>query len=101
MSDPKKRLRRASRYQRVQERKAIQRASDQRFYNGMFMLMGVFALLAILLGAIMMNGVPEGVGSMKGWTSPWLFGASKLEVSGFAFVGFIALAVGLRMRARR
>ena len=56
-----RRVRRASRYQRVQARKAAQRASDQRFYNAMFALMGVFALLAVLLGAIMLNGVPQGV----------------------------------------
>ena len=98
---PQKRVRRASRYQRVQTRKAAQRASDQRFYNAMFALMGVFALLAILLGAIMMNGVPQGVEGMEGWTTPWLFGFTKMEVAGFAFVGFIALAVGLRLRSKR
>ncbi|MEP3653397.1 MAG: hypothetical protein ABJO36_00735 [Litorimonas sp.] len=96
-----RRVRRASRYQRVQERKAQQRASDQRFYNAMFTLMGVLALFAVLLGAIMMNGVPQGVSGMQGWTTPWVFGFSKMEVAGFAFVGVIALAVGLRMRGRR
>ncbi len=96
-----KRVRRASRYQRVQERKDAQRRSDQRFYNAMFALMGVLALFAVLLGAIMMNGVPEGVSGMQGWTTPWLFGFSKFEIAGFAFVGFIALAVGLRLRGKR
>jgi hypothetical protein len=96
-----RRVRRASRYQRVQERKAQQRASDQRFYNAMFTLMGVLALFAILLGAIMMNGVPQGVSGMQGWTTPWVFGFSKMEIAGFAFVGVIALVVGLRMRGRR
>lgn len=96
-----KRVRRASRYQRVQHRKAVQRASDQRFYNAMFALVGVLALFAVLLGAIMMNGVPEGVEGMEGWTTPWIFGFSKMEIGGFAFVGFIALAVGLRLRGKR
>jgi len=96
-----KRLRRASRYQRVQERKAAQRASDQRFYNAMFALMGVLALLAVLLGAIMLNGVPRGVDGMQGWTTPWLFGFTKMEIAGFAFVGIIALTVGLRLRKKR
>ena len=96
-----RRVRRASRYQRVQERKAMQRRSDQRFYNAMFALMGVFALLAVLLGAIMMNGVPQGVDGMQGWTTPWLFGFTKMEVAGFAFVAFIALAVGLRLKGER
>ena len=96
-----KRVRRASRYQRVQERKAVQRASDQKFYNAMFTLMGVLALFAVLVGAIMINGVPEGVDGMQGWTAPWVFGFSKMEVAGFAFVGVIALAVGLRLRGKR
>lgn len=96
-----KRTRRVSRYQRVQERKAAQRASDQRFYNAMFALMGVLALFAVLLGAIVMNGVPNGVAGMQGWTTPWVFGFSKFEVAGFAFVGFITLAVGLRLRGKR
>ena len=96
-----KRVRRASRYQRVKARKAAQRASDQRFYNAMFALMGVFALLAVLLGAIMLNGIPQGVGGMEGWTTPWLFGFTKMEVAGFGFVGFIALAVGLRLKGKR
>ena len=96
-----RRVRRASRYQRVQERKAAQQASDQRFYNALFALMGVLALFAVLLGAIMMNGVPTGVGGMQGWTSPWILGVTKLEAAGFAFVGFIALSVGLRLRGKR
>lgn len=96
-----RRVRRASRYQRVQARKAAQRASDQRFYNAMFALMGVFALLAVLLGAIMLNGVPQGVDGMEGWTTPWLFGFTKMEVAGFGFVAFIALAVGLRLKGKR
>jgi len=98
---PQKRVRRASRYQRVQARKAAQKASDQRFYNAMFTLMGVLALFAVLLGAIVMNGVPNGVAGMRGWTTPWVFGFSKMEVGGFAFVGVIALAVGLRFRGKR
>ena len=100
-SSQPRRMRRVSRYQRVQERKAAQQASDQRFYNAMFALMGVLALFAVLLGAIVMNGVPNGVAGMEGWTTPWLFGFSKFEVAGFAFVGFIALAVGLRLRKKR
>lgn len=101
MSEPNKRLRRASRYQRVQQRKASQRASDQRFYNAMFAIMGVLALFAVLLGAIMINGVSGGFAGMEGWTKPWLFGLTKLEIAGFGFVGFIAFAVGLRMRRKR
>lgn len=99
-SEPPKRLRRASRYNRVQARKAAQRDSDQKFYNGMFTIMGVLALLAILLGAIVMNGAPQ-VEGMEGWTAPWLFGLTKLEVVGFGFVAFVAFAVWIRMRRKR
>lgn len=95
------RLRRASRYQRVQARKAAQKASDQRFYNAMFTMMGVFALLAVLLGAIMLNGAPADVSGMEGWTTPWLLGFTKLEVAGFAFVGFITVIIALRLRKKR
>ena len=98
---PQKRVRRASRYQRLQARKAAQQASDQRFYNAMFALMGVLALFAVLLGAIVMNGVPAGVSGMEGWTTPWLLGFSKFELAGFAFVAFIALTVGLRLKGKR
>lgn len=96
-----KRVRRASRYNRVQQRKAAQRAADQRFYNAMFALVGVLALFAVLLGAIVMSGVPQGVDGMQGWTSPWILGFTKLEVAGFAFVAFIALAVGLRLKRKK
>jgi len=96
-----KRLRRASRYQRVQARKAAQKASDQRFYNAMFTMMGIFALLAVLLGAIMLNGAPADVSGMEGWTTPWLLGFTKLEVAGFAFVGFITVIIALRLRKKR
>jgi len=96
-----KRMRRASRYQRAQARKASQKASDQRFYNAMFTMMGVFALLAVLLGAIMLNGAPADVSGMEGWTTPWVLGFTKLEVSGFAFVGFITAIIGLRLRKKR
>ena len=97
----KRRVRRATRYQRVQQRKAVQNASDQRFYNAMFAMMGFFALLVVLLGTIMLNGVPNGVSGMQGWTSPWIFGMSKFEIAGFAFVGLIAIAVGLRLKGKR
>lgn len=96
-----KRMRRASRYQRVQARKTAQKAADQRFYNAMFTMMGVFALLAVLLGAIMLNGAPTDVSGMEGWTTPWFLGFTKLEVAGFTFVGFITVIIGLRLRKKR
>ena len=96
----KRRERRVSRYQRIQERRAAKKASDNRFYTGMFALMGLLALFVVLMGAIMINGVPNMGEGMRDWTVPWMFGWTKLEVAGVAFVGVIALATYLRMRKR-
>ena len=96
----KPRSQRVSRYQRIQERRYAQKAADSRYYTALFSLIGILTLLAILMGAIMINGVPQGVEGMRGWTSDWIFGVSKLEVAGFAFVGAIALTAWLRMRKK-
>ena len=45
--------RRQSRYNRVQERRAAQKRADNRFYAGMFSMMGVLALFAILLACLL------------------------------------------------
>ena len=95
------RMRRASRYQKVQNRRAQQNSSDAKFYAGMFTVVGVLALLAILMGAIMINGAPGDFSAMRSWTEPWIFGVTKLEAAGVGFVAFIALAVFLRMRTRK
>lgn len=99
-SSPNRRERRTSRYQRIQEQRAAKKAADSRFYNGMFALMGLLALFAVFIGAVMINGAPEMGDGMRGWTVPWLFGWTKLEVAGVGFVGLIALSVWLRMRKR-
>jgi hypothetical protein len=77
-----------------------QARSDQRFYAGMFSLIGFTALLAILLGAISINGITVDATGMASWTTPWLGPLSKLEVAGLGFVALIALSVYLRMRKR-
>ncbi|RKQ71304.1 hypothetical protein DES40_0617 [Litorimonas taeanensis] len=89
---------RVSRYQRAQERRAAQAKSDQKFYAGIFSLIGVTALFAILLGAISINGVFIDMQFMENWTKPWIGSLTKLEAGGLAFVGVIALSVYLRMR---
>jgi hypothetical protein len=91
---------RTSRYHKAQQRRAAQARSDQRFYSGMFALIGFTALLAILLGAIGINGVNIDTTGMAGWTEPWLAGFSKLELAGLGLITLIALSVYLRMRKR-
>ncbi|WP_416877372.1 hypothetical protein [Litorimonas sp.] len=95
------RQRRLSRYQKAQMRRRAQARGDQRFYAGIFAIAGFTALLAILLGAIAINGAPIGGGAgMAEWVEDWFWGISKLEAAGLALVAFIALAVYLRMRKR-
>ena len=95
------RQRRLSRYQKAQMRRQAQARGDQRFYAGIFAIAGFTALLAILLGAIAINGAPIGGGAgMAEWVEDWFWGVSKLEAAGLTLVAFIALAVYLRMRKR-
>ena len=96
----KPRLRRASRYQKQQERIAAQRAADNKLYGAMFALMSILALLAVLIGALMLYGGNVDVSGMGHLAEPWLGSFSKLEVGGFAFVALIAGTVYLRMRKR-
>ena len=100
MTDETPRLRRASRYQKQQERMAAQRAADNKLYGAMFALMSILALLAILIGALMLYGGNIDVSGMSGLAQPWLGPFTKLEVGGFAFVALIAGSVYLRMRKR-
>lgn len=95
-----RRERRVSRYQRIQAQRAAKQRAESRFYNSMFGLMGLLALFAVFIGAVMINGVPDMGDGMRDWTVPWLFGWTKLEIAGVAFVGIIALSVWLRMRKR-
>lgn len=97
---PVKRLRRATRYQKAQQRKAEQSRADNRLYSAMFAMMSILALLAILIGAVMMNGGNVNVGGMAGLAQPWLGPFTKLEIIGFVFVAFIAVTTYLRMRKR-
>jgi len=100
MENETPRLRRASRYQKQQERKAAQRAADNKLYGAMFALMGVLALLAVLIGALMLYGGNVDVSGMGDLATPWLGPFTKLEIGGFVFVGLIAGVVYLRMRKR-
>jgi len=100
MENETPRFRRASRYQKQQERKAAQRAADNKLYGAMFALMGVLALLAVLIGALMLYGGNVDVSGMGDLATPWLGPFTKLEIGGFVFVGLIAGVVYLRMRKK-
>ncbi|MDB2437513.1 hypothetical protein N9W89_02245 [Hellea sp.] len=94
------RLRRASRYQKQQERMAAQRAADNKLYGAMFAMMSILALLAVLIGALMLYGGNVDVSGMGDLAQPWLGPLTKLEVGGFVFVGLIAVVLYMRMRKK-
>jgi len=54
-----KRLRRATRYQRVQERKAKQAKADRRFHGIIFSIIGAVTLIALLSAILAMRGLPS------------------------------------------
>lgn len=98
MTNETPRIRRASRYQKQQERKAAQRAADNKLYGAMFALMSVLALLAVMIGALMLYGGNVDVSGMGDLAEPWIGPLTKLEAGGFVFVLLIAAVVYLRMR---
>jgi len=100
MTNETPRIRRASRYQKQQERKAAQRAADNKLYGAMFAMMSVLALLAVLIGALMLYGGNIDVSGMGDLAEPWIGPLTKLEVGGFVFVAIIAGILFLRMRRK-
>lgn len=66
----------------------------------MFSIMGILALLAVLIGAVMLYGGNVDVSGMGNLAQPWLGPFTKLEIFGVAFVGLIAGSVYLRMRKK-
>lgn len=100
MTNETPRIRRASRYQKQQERKAAQRAADNKLYGAMFALMSILALFAILIGALMLYGGNVDVSGMGDLAEPWLGPLTKLEIGGFVFVGIIAAILYFRMRKK-
>jgi len=100
MTNDTPRQRRVSRYQKQQERKAAQRAADNKLYGAMFALMSILALFAVLIGALMLYGGNVDVSGMGDLAEPWLGPFTKLELGGIVFVGLIAAIVYLRMRKK-
>jgi len=60
----------------------------------------ILALLAVLIGALMLYGGNVDVSGMGDLAEPWLGPFTKLEIGGFVFVGLIAGSVYWRMRKR-
>ncbi len=100
--DNQHRMRRATRYNKAQERRMAQSHADQKFYAQMFTVCGILALFVIGLGLVAMNGVSANMGNetLAAWSSPWLGPFSKLEIAGLGVVAIIAIVMYLRLRKR-
>ncbi len=94
------RERRVSRYQKAQERRARQKAADNRFYGAMFGLMGVVVMFSLLVAALAMNGANIDASGTEGWTTPWLGPLSKVEFFGLIVIAVIAALMYRRLRKR-
>jgi hypothetical protein len=95
------RMRRSSRYARAQQRRAAQKAADNKFYGGMFALIGVVVMAALLIAALAINGRQVDVSGLESWTRPWLLGMSKLEVGAFVLAAIMATVIYSRMRRKK
>lgn len=93
-------MRRSTRYMKAQQRRAAQRASDNRFYGSMFALIGIVVMATLLIAAVAMNGGGMDVSGLGSWTTPWLGPFTKLEIAGLVLVGVIAVFMYRRIKKR-
>lgn len=98
---PQRRAARQSRYVKAQIRRDAQKQSDARFYKGMFSLMGVIVMVALVVAALAMNGGNVDVSGMSSWTTPWLGPLTKLEAAGLLIVAVIGAIMYRRMSKRK
>lgn len=98
-SEPRKR--RASRYQRAQERREAQRRADQRFYNGIFGVIGACVLVVLGLAMIASSGrAPQVSSEAEKLTQTTFLGLTGLEIAGLIIVGIIGLFMWRRITKR-
>ncbi|GLQ23262.1 hypothetical protein GCM10007853_11360 [Algimonas ampicilliniresistens] len=102
MTDPTPRSRnRVSRYQRAQERRESQRRADQRFYNGIFGIIGACVLVVLGLAMIASSGnAPEISGTGETLVRTTFLGLTALEIGGLVVVAIIAFIMWRRIKRR-
>ncbi|MGB3455038.1 MAG: hypothetical protein WBG08_04755 [Litorimonas sp.] len=91
---------RQSRYQRAQERREAQRRADQRFYNGIFGVIGACVLVVLGLAMIASSGQAPTVGTGETLTRTTVLGFTVLELGGLVLVTIIGVIMWRRIRRR-
>ncbi|MEM7729902.1 MAG: hypothetical protein AAF311_11610 [Pseudomonadota bacterium] len=91
---------RVSRYQRAQERRAAQRRADQRFYNGIFGVIGACVLVVLGLAMIASSGQAPAIGGGESLTRATFLGLTVLELGGLVVVAVIGIIMWRRIRRK-
>lgn len=100
---PSRPQRKLSRYQKAQERRDAQRRADQRFYNGIFGIIGACVLVVLGLAMIASSGnspVLETNDSADALVRDTFLGMTALEWGGLAIVAVIGLIMWRRFRKK-
>ena len=99
MKKPSPRQRtRPSRYQRAQERREAQRRADQRFYNGIFGVIGACVLVVLGLAMIASSGEAPVVGAgSEGLVQETFLGLTALEIGGLVVVLILGILMWRRI----
>ncbi|MEL6687005.1 MAG: hypothetical protein AAFP97_05235 [Pseudomonadota bacterium] len=102
MNDPSQKPRnRVSRYQRIQQRREAQRRADQRFYNGIFGVIGACVLVVLGLAMIASSGEAPQLSANSGGNPESLTQQTFLGLTGLEIVGLIVvLIIGVFMWRR-
>lgn len=89
---------RASRYQRAQERREAQRRADQRFYNGIFGVIGACVLVVLGLAMVASSGeAPQVASNPDSVMQQTFMGLTGLEIAGLILVVVIGLFMWRRI----
>lgn len=102
MTEPKPRSRnRVSRYQRAQQRREAQRRADQRFYNGIFAVIGACVLVVLGLAMIASSGNAPEIGSTtRDLNQTTFLGLTGLEIGGMVLIAIIGFFMWRRIKRR-
>lgn len=98
---PKTRARhRGSRYQRAQERRLAQKKADQRFYNGIFGVIGACILVVLGLAMIASSGNAPQIDGGESLVRETFLGLTLLEIGGLVLVAIIGFFMWRRITKR-
>lgn len=99
---PQRSRNRVSRYQRSIERRDAQRRADQRFYNGIFSVIGACVLVVLGLAMIASSGNAPSVGGagVEELVRTTFLGLTLIEWAGLLIVAVIGIFMWRRITKR-